>query len=483
MFQKPAFRTAAANSWLVAVSCALLFMFSLNVRATENITGTFTGKLSGDQQCYPDFVSEPFSADISLEFTQTNGSFTGTGTFSDSDGDSGSLSVSGSIDPGSGSVSGSLSGTGQNGETFSGTFSGILSGDSLTLDVSSQDDDPTGCFTELSGTLQRVTGDLVVNPSETPSSTVTNTILNTIQVQAVTNDISNRVGDALRGRGRGFRRTTTGLMFEETIEGRNAGDGISGFGLWSSYSYSDFDNDLSSTALDGSRHSILAGVDISPWDRTLFGVAVGYENSDIDTGFNNGNQQSDGFTIAPYAGFLLTDLMSVDASLGYSRVSVDQYRTDPATGARINSDPASDRWFAMANFNLFKAYRQWFFGAQFGHLYMRNTQNSFIESNGVVRPKVVNKLSQLHLSGDVAYSLGQFEPFARLTYEYDYSVTRVTVVGGGPQPSNDDDGLVLGLGVRYFSSGGISGNLEWNKRLDRDNFDEDIFMLTIRGEF
>jgi hypothetical protein len=37
--------------------------------------------------------------------------------------------------------------------------------------------------------------------------------------------------------------------------------------------------------------------------------------------------------------------------------------------------------------------------------------------------------------------------------------------------------------VRYFGANGISGNLEWNKRLGREDFDEDTISLTIRAEF
>ena len=222
---------------------------------------------------------------------------------------------------------------------------------------------------------------------------------------------------------------------------------------------------------------------IIPWESALFGVALGYEYSDIDTRFNQGEQQNDGLTVAPYFGFVLSEILSVDGSLGYSRVEIDQFRTEPGTGQRISSSPTSDRWFVTFNMNAFKAYRRWLFGGQLGFLYTRNTQNSFTESNGNFRPEVTNKLGQLHVSGDIAYSLGQFEPFARATYEYDYSLTRISVVGGGPQPANDHNGMVIGLGVRYFSDGGLSGNIEWNRRIGRENLDEDTFMMTIRGEF
>lgn len=469
---------------LRSVSCVLLFFLaSYSAMAAPDISGTFSGQLSGSEQCEIG-PGGPISVTFTLSFSQSGNSFTASGSGTTSDGGSAELKLkSGTIDA-DGSMSATLEGTTDENEQLSGSVSGSLSDNDLSLSVNYTLTGNDHCQGTLSGTLSRSGGDIIVDPAETPSSTITNTILNTIQVQAVTSDLSSRVGGILRGGGgSGIRRTSTGLMFE-SISGQNAGDGlVSGFGLWSSYSYSDFDNDLSSTALDGSRHSVLAGIDFFPWEQALFGLAFGYETSDVDTRFNNGNQQSDGYTIAPYFGVVISDTWSVDGSVGYSRIDIDQFRTDPASGNRIDSSPASDRWFATLNINAFKAYRQWLFGGQIGYLWTRNTQEAFTESNGVARPEVINKLGQWHVSGDVAYSLGRFEPFARLTYERDYSITEITVVGGGPQPSNDRDGFVAALGVRYFSDSGISGNLEWNRRFDRDNFSEDSLMMTLRGEF
>ncbi|MCZ6525382.1 MAG: hypothetical protein O6928_02300 [Gammaproteobacteria bacterium] len=53
----------------------------------------------------------------------------------------------------------------------------------------------------------------------------------------------------------------------------------------------------------------------------------------------------------------------------------------------------------------------------------------------------------------------------------------------GPQPSNDRDDVLMRVGVRYFDNNGISGNLEYSKRLDRDDFDEDRISLTVRVDF
>ncbi|MCZ6803019.1 MAG: hypothetical protein O7D86_03555 [Proteobacteria bacterium] len=61
-------------------------------------------------------------------------------------------------------------------------------------------------------------------------------------------------------------------------------------------------------------------------------------------------------------------------------------------------------------------------------------------------------------------------------------MTKITVATGA-QPSNDDDDFLLSAGVRYFGGHGISGNLEYSKRFDRDDFDEDRVGLSVRVDF
>ena len=70
----------------------------------------------------------------------------------------------------------------------------------------------------------------------------------------------------------------------------------------------------------------------------------------------------------------------------------------------------------------------------------------------------------------------------RLTYENDFSMQKLKTATG-PQPSNDNDNFLFGAGLRYFGTNGLTGNLEWNKRLGRDDFDEDTITATLRKDF
>ena len=50
-------------------------------------------------------------------------------------------------------------------------------------------------------------------------------------------------------------------------------------------------------------------------------------------------------------------------------------------------------------------------------------------------------------------------------------------------PDNDDDDVLLGLGVRWFSDAGWAASLEYNTVLSREDFESDAIYFLIRGDF
>ncbi|NIQ11861.1 MAG: autotransporter outer membrane beta-barrel domain-containing protein [Gammaproteobacteria bacterium] len=325
-------------------------------------------------------------------------------------------------------------------------------------------------------------------PSDTPSNTVTDTETLDTQVQTVTSAIGGHIQGVIRGTMRRQEVAANELM---DMTGINAGDGMVNVGMWVSGSYTDYEDDFTSTAFEGDTVLGLVGIDIAPTDNILLGVALGYENSDITTTFNTGTQESDGYTVAPYFGIILNNYFSIDGSFGYSDIDTDQFRFAPigaGAGAIISSSPSSERYFATLNLNAITYVGNWVLGARGGALYAKNKQDAFTEtsSSPLVVPAPVqeteSKLKQWYLGGDVAYGVGLFEPFASFMYEREFDSTELTFTSG-PQPSNDEDSYLVGAGVRYFGTEGLSASLEWDRRLGRDNFDEDRFSLIIRGDF
>jgi len=457
---------------------SLLVPYSTLANAAVDVTGTFSGSITHTTTvCIAPANGETKTEAATMTFTQSGTSYSGSGTVGANSITSitGSISAAGSVTGSSFTIVDTVGGT--------ASFSGTLSGNTVTFSgtwvdngySSSTAGTCTGTFT---GTLTR--GSSIISAAS-PSSTATAPMLLSTQINAVTTAIGARVGDALRGVVSGPRKIASGFMWEAQ-SGLNAGDEIKSYGVWGSYSYSDFKNSFSSTALKGDRHNLLAGVDISPWEKSVLGVAVGYDRSDVDTTFNQGNQISTGRTLSVYAGYVLDKTWGIDASTGYSSVDNSQFRTDSGTALRVTSSPSGSRSFVSVNLNAITYRENWVFGARTGLLYARSLQNSFTESNGTAISQATTRLGQFNIGGDVAYSLSKCEPFVKLVYEKDFSMQKIQTATN-PQPSNDSDDYLFGVGIRYFGSKGMSGNLEFNKRLLRTNFNENTLTATLRMDF
>jgi len=162
----------------------------------------------------------------------------------------------------------------------------------------------------------------------------------------------------------------------------------------------------------------------------VLGVAIGYENTDIDTDFNLGQADADGYTVAPYFGMTLNETWSIDASFGYSVIGTDQYRRLTPAGAKITSDVLTQRWFFSGNVNGFTSIDNWRLPGRAGALVDKGEDEQFTESNGLVVSSVMSEISQLNVGGEAAYVIDEFEPFVGATYNYDMTKTETQFVSG-----------------------------------------------------
>ncbi len=463
----------------------LILLFSLPAAASyQDITGVWFGKLSGsDFSCSPPTLDGPFSSKVTVTFSnQVNGNFDVTAVDVDNADGFTETSTGSGFFLGPNQIEFTLSNS-SGGESNGSTVNADISGSKMSFSFSGSNFGGDYCNWSGSGSVTRSGGDQTqLVPAVEAGSTVTGVALQNTQVNTFNNSLGAHLVSALRGNGpQGLAMNTNGLGYEYKT-GLNAGGDNTSYGIWGNYSYSDFDNDLSSTAYDGKAHNLLGGIDYAPIKDSVLGISFGYSYTDVDTTFNRGNQENDTYTIAPYFGLLINDTWSLDANIGFSRVNIDQYRVAPGANTRITSSPSVDRWFGSINLNGVTYFNNWIIGGRVGTLRAKDTQDSFVESNGVAVPEISNTLGTLSIGTDVAYSFGKYEPFASLTYEYDYRFTRIGVAAGA-QPANDSDDFLFGLGVRYYGSKGLSGNLEWNRRLGRSNIDEDVFSFSLRADF
>ncbi len=467
------------------VACTMIFLSSSPTWATSNedFLGTYVG--TDNVTLFGSCAGGPFTGAYASTISGLNGNtvtLSGTSNAT-SDGSTvsftGTDSISGNTLTG---ISGGLQDSAGNVGAFT-SFSATLSGTTLTFN--STGDFGGGCTFSTNGSATLVSGDTVIVPEVTSSSTVTEAVLFNTQVQGTVSDVSSHISGALSGIGftGGPRVSDNGFKIGGTT-GLNAGDGSAiPYGVWGSYSYSDYENDLSSTAFDGSSHSFLGGIDFSFWGNTVVGVALGYDVGDIDTTFNRGQQDTDTYTIAPYFGALLSDNLSVDFALGYSKVDYDQFRLAPGgSTTQITSSPNADRWFGALNLNGITFYDNWIIGGRVGASFATSNIDRYTESNGIIVDDSRTKLGSVSIASDVAYSWDNYEPFINLSYQYDFQLKEITAATG-PAISNDNDDILMTTGVRYFNKNGISGNIEYSKRFLREDFDEDRISLTIRADF
>ncbi len=269
----------------------------------------------------------------------------------------------------------------------------------------------------------------------------------------------------------------------ELDSGMSAGDHrFDNLGVWLSYNFSSLENTFFRTDSDSDEHTVVGGVDLSPSDELIYGLALAYEFSDTDTNYNSGNLESDGFTIAPYVGVVLSDFLSVDASIGYTWVENDQSRLDPDTNTFVSSDPDGHRYFFNGNINTLNYIDNWIISGQLGFLWAKSATDAFVESDGTPVAQRDTKLGEVRFGGEVAYSYNEFEPFVSLLYEVDFNFDRVNLPAGA-QPANDNNDILFSTGVRYFGNSGLTGYLEYSKRAFRGDIEEDSFSLTIRYDY
>ncbi len=272
--------------------------------------------------------------------------------------------------------------------------------------------------------------------------------------------------------------------------GLAAGDeAASPWSVWGDYAYTSADNDLASTAFESDLHNFFLGADYTPVERIVVGIGFGYETTDVDTDFNIGEQEIDGYTIAPYLGYAFNDILSIDISGGWSDVDLEQNRTDPNTLTIIRSDSDAERWFVAGNINALYEYQQWIFTGRLGVLYTQEDQDGFTETATVpfttaaVIPSQTVDLGQFQAGLELARVMGDWEPYAAASMEYDFEREDILLNAGLPQPDNDELGFRPGVGLRYYGMYGITGALNWQALVARDDFFSHTVDLTLRVEF
>ena len=116
-------------------------------------------------------------------------------------------------------------------------------------------------------------------------------------------------------------------------------------------------------------------------------------------------------------------------------------------------------------------------------LWATQRDDDFLESNGQRTQDARFNVGRFLLGGELAYSVGDWEPYASGLFEYDFTRTTQTFAAGVRAPEHDDTDVLVSVGLRYFGNNNITGSLEYNTLLGRQDLDEDTFNASIRWQF
>ncbi|MBU4154071.1 MAG: autotransporter outer membrane beta-barrel domain-containing protein [Proteobacteria bacterium] len=234
-----------------------------------------------------------------------------------------------------------------------------------------------------------------------------------------------------------------------------AGEQTMGVSTWANLGYNKIEDDFVLTAYDGSSTTGAIGADYQLNSKLTAGISLNFSDTDIDTVFNSGNSQTDGFTFMPYANFKVNDWLSVDVSAGHAWNETKNRRIE--FGSLVTGSQDSDGWIVAGNLNAQKWFNQMFASARAGLMYNQDERSSFTESNGTVNLGQTNELVQANIGGSIGYWAAPFMPSLSLTYTNDLDREDQFILGGGAQPANDNDGLTVGLGCSFYGSEKIQG--------------------------
>jgi outer membrane autotransporter protein len=266
----------------------------------------------------------------------------------------------------------------------------------------------------------------------------------------------------------------TTKYFEGGNRGRSAGAKDKKIGAWVLGSYSDIENDFVNTKFDGDIAAFVGGADYRLTDKIIAGLAVSYEDVDIDTTFNNGTIETKGFGVTPYAVFVLSNKLTADISGSYTWLNTDTTRTNGAVTGEFDAR----RYTAGANLNYSHSINKFFMTGTVGFLYINEKQDSYTESNGTFVDENNISIGQGRIGAKVGYDFGKFKPFVMARYEHEFWAPSAPQLGGGLlSPEEDNDGYVVGAGVDFSISDSVSGGIQATSTEGR----EDLNLYSISG--
>lgn len=135
----------------------------------------------------------------------------------------------------------------------------------------------------------------------------------------------------------GFMQNTTGQFTNTPVSMQsNAGQSVDSgfldeFGRWGAWIsgriiFGEKDPTTNQVDYDFDTAGITFGLDYRFTEKFVAGIAVGYANTDVDLGSNDGSLDTDGYTVSLYATYFQSDRFYLGGSIGFGSNDYDQTR-------------------------------------------------------------------------------------------------------------------------------------------------------------
>jgi hypothetical protein len=258
------------------------------------------------------------------------------------------------------------------------------------------------------------------------------------------------------------------ISFNSRQTGVSAGNAPKA-GFWAQGGFTFVEGDDTGGEFDGDVINLLAGVDYKVNPKTVIGIAIGYEDLDIDTDFNNGTFEGQGFGITPYLGMTLSPQWSFQALGGWTSVEYDTTRNNGA----ISSSFDAERLFGSASLvGNFKITDKVVAAPKLSIMHLAEDQDGTTDTAGNVTTGETIDLGRASFGGTLSYLAGSVSPFIRILGEYDYAKEDAVNLGNGNFSSDDKFGINATVGLNMNFGNGVNGNVEaTSATLLRDNLD------------
>jgi uncharacterized protein YhjY with autotransporter beta-barrel domain len=262
----------------------------------------------------------------------------------------------------------------------------------------------------------------------------------------------------------------------------------------------DLDSSATDPGFDFSLDGLILGYDKKISSDHMVGLSLGFSANEVETNGNSGTSDIDMTQIAAYGG-LLFDNAYLDVILAYGQIDYDSRRNVTiGTATRpVESGHDGDILSASLSGGTYIQMKEWWLQPQASLQYTRLEEDGFSETGSGVSLRVEDRtteslISQIGISllRDFQTESGWVTPDFSIAWIHDFDhddqVINAAYVAAPDSSFSikgqdiDQDGLLLGVGVRFETRAGYVTSLRIDRE-QRDDYETSTFMGEFRYQF